>query len=845
MKTFPLYLLGGIMLLSSCCSLHSYDLRCEDLHQPLAIDSVRPHFSWKLQSARPDSQEAYQIQVASSREALLSGRADLWDSGMVSSHEQVMVPYGGEALRPRDILWWRVKVWDSRGRSSAWSEPCSFGIGITDGSLKGEYIGLGKESACLGKSFQVDNPPAQALLHVNSLGYHKVFINGGCISDACLTPAVSQLDKRSLIVTYDVTEFIREGTNDIVIWTGSGWYKKDTFEAAYDGALVKAELCAGGECILCTDSSWRAVPSGYSDSGSWLPDQMGGEVIDSRVSSGLWDSASDKFLVRDFTQWHPVDVAAVDMRAVPQMCPLCRAQESLQAESVKSVGEDRWLVDFGRIVNAMFDITLPQMPSGHQSRAFFADWLHEDGTPDSKSSNEYISSGNPDGDRFVNVFNHHVFRYVLIEGVREMPRVEKILAHRMRTDYADASSFECSDEDLCKIHDMVKYTCENLAFDGYMVDCANIERLGYGGDGNASTLSLQTMFDVAPLYLNWLEAWNDCIRPDGGLPHTAPCPYRAGGGPYWCTFIVQAPWRTYMSYGDKRHIERCYDTMKHWLDYVDKYSVGGLIKRYPDEDYRYWYLGDWLAPYGVNVSDPQSMDLVNNCALCQMYRDLILIAQLLDRPDDAMQFQSRLSTLSEIIIANFYHPETGLWGTGSQLDLAYPLLVGIVPQDKVGSVTAALKTRTAREYGGHLATGLVGIPVLTEWATLAGEADFMYSMLKKRDYPGYLYMIDNGATATWESWDARRSRMHNCYNGIASWFYQGLGGIVPDRPGYRHIVVSPQLPTGVEWVKVTKQTPYGTVRVSASSAGDLTVDLPVGVSATIRGKEYGCGVHKF
>ena len=81
--------------------------------------------------------------------------------------------------------------------------------------------------------------------------------------------------------------------------------------------------------------------------------------------------------------------------------------------------------------------------------------------------------------------------------------------------------------------------------------------------------------NVAPLYANWLQAWNDVIREDGGLPHTAPCPWRAGGGPYWCGFVVQAPWRTYMSYGDKRLIERCYPTMTGWLDYVDAYTVDG------------------------------------------------------------------------------------------------------------------------------------------------------------------------------------------------------------------------------------------------------------------------------
>ena len=58
------------------------------------------------------------------------------------------------------------------------------------------------------------------LLHVNSLGYHEVYVNGKHVGDAVLTPAVSQFDKRSLIVTYDISELVRKGSNEIVLWLG-------------------------------------------------------------------------------------------------------------------------------------------------------------------------------------------------------------------------------------------------------------------------------------------------------------------------------------------------------------------------------------------------------------------------------------------------------------------------------------------------------------------------------------------------------------------------------------------------------------------------------------------------
>jgi len=149
-----------------------------------------------------------------------------------------------------------------------------------------------------------------------------------------------------------------------------------------------------------------------------------------------------------------------------------------------------------------------------------------------------------------------------------------------------------------------------------------------------------------------------------------------------------------------------------------------------------------------------------------------------------------------------------------------------------------LLQETAGRFNGHIATGLVGISILTQWATQNQEADFVYGMLKKRTYPGYLYMIDNGATLTWEEWDGERSQLHNCYNAIGSWFIQALAGIVPDEaaPGYRHFYVRPQLVDGITWVKASKDTPYGLLSVKWERQNEgftLEVAVPVGTTTTV------------
>ena len=89
-------------------------------------------------------------------------------------------------------------------------------------------------------------------------------------------------------------------------------------------------------------------------------------------------------------------------------------------------------------------------------------------------------------------------------------------------------------------------------------------------------------------------------------------------------------------------------------------------------------------------------------------------------------------------------------------------------------------------------------------------------------------MVDNGATGVWEEWNGGRSHLHNCYNGIGSWFSQALGGIVPLEPGYRRVKIEPHLPAGVDWVKVIQPTPYGLITVEVHGE-EVRCQVPVGV----------------
>jgi len=62
-----------------------YDLRCENLKNPMGIDKTTPRFSWKITSNKNGTaQKAFQLMVASDPSRLEKNQPDLWNSEKVN-----------------------------------------------------------------------------------------------------------------------------------------------------------------------------------------------------------------------------------------------------------------------------------------------------------------------------------------------------------------------------------------------------------------------------------------------------------------------------------------------------------------------------------------------------------------------------------------------------------------------------------------------------------------------------------------------------------------------------------------------------------------------------------------
>ena len=669
-------------------------------------------------------------------------------------------------------------------------------------------------------------------LDVASIGYHEVYVNGVKVGDFVMQPAVSQLDVMALEVQYRIRKYLKKGENELLLWIGQGWGRVYRQTAAASATVWWSNTREIGD-LAETDTSWETSPSGYSYTGSWQPMQFGGERYDARAKPE-WRAASRVPMEIGDTVVTPDYTAYFFKRGIRgQEFKGNRIVDTLKFLSYEMEQDSSLVIDFGRVVTGWFNAVFSPMEAGTAVSMEYLD--HRDAKPPFTETDIYISDGEGQ-DIFQNRFHMHAFRYVRIKGAGIVAaRALQISAVNPKV----GATFECSDSRLNAIHDMVKHTLSCLTFNGYMVDCPHIERMGYGGDGNSSTMTLQTLWDVRSTYANWMQAWVDAMQPDGELPYVAPA-FRTGGGPYWCGFIIKAPWRTCLNYGDRSLIHRYYGDMKRWLEYIERHSNDYILQPWADNERHSWFLGDWAVPEGVDKGG-ESVLHASSCFISDCLADMVRMASMTGHPDDAQHYAACRQNLNASIHRHFYHPETHTYANGTPLDQCYALLMGIPPD----SITAAaVETKLINDchykYRDHIAAGLMGVPVFTEWCIRERQADLMATILRQPDYPGYLYMIENGATTTWESWDCGRpgkedrSRVHNCYNGIGIWFYQALAGIRPDpeEPGYRHFFIDPQPCDGVEWVKATKPTPYGTIRVDIEK-GQLKVEIPQGTTATV------------
>jgi len=830
------------------------DLRCEYLENPLGIDMPKPRLSWKLDSSiRGQKQTAYRILVASSPEKLKSNIGDLWDTGKVESDQSIHVDYDGKPLESSTQSFWKVIVWDQDGNVSAPSESAIWSKGLLEPEdWKAKWIGAGQEqtSPYYRHSFKIDDLPERATIYVAPLGYFELYINGQKVGDEVLAPAVSNFSKRSYYRTYDVRGYLKEGTNSIGIWMGTGWYSPGLPGVEHDSPVVRAQLELSGngeEMLVVTDTSWQTKPSERKLLSEWRWGLFGGEQVDARsIDEQWWQTETST------KDWTPVvEVNPADVPCSPQTCTGNQILPAISPRSVAMMDGDTVLVDFGTNLTGLMNMTFRGLTAGQKVTLSYADF---DGREEEVKwrvnqelarkdfaiygqYDEFISAGSA-VEEFNNIFNYHAFRYVLIEGLGYVPEISDMAAVPVETEVAETGTFSCSNELYNRIHQMVRWTyrCLNLA--GQTVDCPHRERLGYG-DGQTIMDTGLFNFDAASLYAKWSRNWWDEQTEDGFVPFTAPCPHDTGGGPAWGAMCIMVPWKTYLFSNDLRLLEEGYPYMKGYLDYLNSFVKDGVLQEiYPPED-RWGNLGDWVPPRrGMDTNnwpDPESRQLFNNCYRIHLLQIMQKVARLLGEDADTETFEADIRISQKNVHDTWFDPKTNTYANGEQPYLIFPLKTGVTPDALKEAVFDKYVETLLVDDDGHLNTGMIGTQIMTDYLLEIGRNDLIDTFVNKKTYPGWGYMVESGATTCWEQWNGYYSQIHSCFPYIGGWFYRGLAGIRwdPETPGFKHVILRPEPVKSVDWVECSFNSPFGMIVSNWKlQAGLFTWDITVPPNTT-------------
>ncbi|MEK7994811.1 MAG: family 78 glycoside hydrolase catalytic domain, partial [Planctomycetota bacterium] len=392
---------------------------------------------------------------------------------------------------------------------------------------------------------------------------------------------------------------------------------------------------------------------------------------------------------------------------------------------------------------------------------------------------------------FANRFNYASGRWILIKGLGYKPALEDIRGYFVRTDYERAGRFECSNKLLNDIYNLVLWTFENLSLGGYVVDCPQRERMGYGG-----------------------------------------------GGPAWSGYCVTLPWYMYERYGDLRILEENLATIELWLAFLETKSKNDMLVRWGGQ----WdFLGDWLWPGAEGVNgDTRETLFFNNCYWIYNLQTAAQIAEALGKDDLAGKYRSRAETVRQAVHKEFFDPAENGYVNNFQAYLAAALLVGLPPENVQPAVSKRFEDEILIHRKGHFWGGITGGYFIVKNLIEFDRADLMFEMAAKEDYPGWGDMLRRGATTAWEAWDGRNSLLHSSYLHIGAWFIEGLAGIQPDPsgPGYKRFIIKPSVlrDKPLDWVKAQFESPYGTIESEwriRNGVLELRISVPPNTTATL------------
>ncbi|MBE5742894.1 MAG: hypothetical protein E7360_06250 [Clostridiales bacterium] len=814
------------------------ELKTEYRINPLGIFTKKPRFSWSFTEETDETQTAYSISVSNRNKTV-------WSTGIVQSSNNINVEYAGEELKSSEIYNVSLCVYS---KTSVAETVGTFETALLNESdwlamWSGSNAVFTETTTVARKVFYIEDKPVdRARVYLLGIGYHELYINGKKVGDEFLAPSNSDYTKSLYYKVYDITNYISVGNNTIVVEIGYGWYGKKSFLLQMFAEYKDGTRFADYSTI---DGLWKVGGGAITRN-----TVFGGETHDNILLEKIGDYYSPDYYADWNNGWmfafHQLKEAG---QLLPDQTDPIRITGEYKPVSATKVGNDT-VYDFGKNIAGWVELKA-KGSRGTKISMRFAEGLNADGTINQLNLrtatclDEIILSGNGE-EVFEPKFTYHGFQYMQL-SINGDAEILSVTAKHVHNDVKQTGEFSCSDELLNTLHDNVLRTEKNNLH-SIMTDCPQRdERIGWLNDLSSRAFQNIVNFDLSRMIPKILRDIKDTQNANGAIADTAP--FLAGtipADPVCASYILYGR-LAYRYYGDKRVLEDYYDSYKSWINCLMSYTKDYILELS--------YYGDWVVPecYMDTRSTPA---YVSTAYLYWQLKLMSEIAEILGKSEDKDLYQKMSNDCATAINDKWFNKDLLYYDNNSQSANAMAISIGFAPEYAKQAIINHIKEDVvARDY--HSTSGNQGYRHFFYVLGEEGETQLLLDVLKNPEYPGWGYMLANGATTIWERWEkTMQMEMHSfdhpmfgSFDGI---FYHYLAGIKIDDDAYAcdKVTIKPQWNNHLSEVKASLDTIRGKISVAwkkVDNKVEIALKIPATINAvldfsgTINGKSFDKG----
>ena len=725
----------------------------------------------------------------------------------------------------------------------------------------------------LRRSFAIHQPIVSARLYATALGVYSMWVNGHPVSDAMLAPGWTDDRERIVYQTYDLTRQLTQGNNVLAAEIAPGWYSTPLqwFQQPNVYGLTLPSLAAllhlrfadGSDQWIATDSAWKAAQSPILKA-----EIYDGETRDARLEMPGWKTAA---FVED-ARWHAAALrnpALDDVRFVAQDFQPVRVERLLRARSVAQPKPGVYVYDFGQNFAGVERLALSGA-RGATVRVRTGEIVNADGSlytdnlRTARSTDTFVLGGS--GTEIVQPrFTFHGFRYLEITGLAQPLPLDSVTGVVFHTDAPFTAQLTTGSPMLNQLWSNILWG-QRSNFISVPTDCPQRdERLGWAADAQVFWRTASYNMQLAAFSRKYARdlrgtqvgsaAGTDVTGDIYGIFAPGVTRTSAQSGAGWSDAGVIIPWTSWLQTGDTTILTQNWAAMTRYMSAIERTNPDHLWKNNAGI-----HFGDWLSPEG-----PTRFLLV---ATAYWAYDATLMRQMahaLGRTADEQHYAQLFDQIRAAYQAAFVGVDGFVAGAskrGSGMAVNNPNIVAHSADTQTGYVLTlamrlapeSLRSRVAdhlvaRIHANHdrLGTGFLGTPSLLAVLTDTGHADLAYHLLLNTEYPSWGYLVDHGATTTWERWNgdqmksdpSMNSYNHYAYGAVADWIYRYAAGVdaTPVDAGFHTVLLHPTFSRQLGSLDFRYASAYGQIHSAWTISGGKahwTITLPANTTGELR-----------